>query len=198
MLLSETGPIWGPRVRESATVDHPALWNTPTFTPSFSGLCLQLGAIGEAEATEGISTEFFWCDLQQGGPHASGESTLPCPGSHPSRLSARVDPGFIGMQWIFIILKNNNSLILCWEIIVWFPCGSVGKESTCHVEDLGLIPGLGGSSGEGKGYPLQYSGLENSMENSKMEEGCKELDRTEWLSLSRFQKPVCDFWKQLL
>ena len=168
MLLSETGPIWGPRVRESATVDHPALWNTPTFTPSFSGLCLQLGAIGEAEATEGISTEFFWCDLQQGGPHASGESTLPCPGSHPSRLSARVDPGFIGMQWIFIILKNNNSLILCWEIIVWFPCGSVGKESTCHVEDLGLIPGLGGSSGEGKGYPLQYSGLEKSMGSQRV------------------------------
>ena len=155
MLLSETGPIWGPRVRESATVDHPALWNIPIFTPSFSGLCLELGAIGEAEATEGISTEFFWCDLQQGGPHASGDSTLPCLGSHPSRLSAWVDPGFIGMQWIFIILKNNNSLILCWEIIVWFPCGSVGKESTCHVEDLGLIPGLGGSSGEGKGYPLQ-------------------------------------------
>ena len=168
MLLSETGPIWGPRVRESATVDHPALWNTPTFTPSFSGLCLQLGAIGEAEATEGISTEFFWCDLQQGGPHASGESTLPCPGSHPSRLSARVDPGFIGMQWIFIILKNNNSLILCWEIIVWFPCGSVGKKSTCHVEDLGLIPGLGGSSGEGKGYPLQYSGLEKSMGSQRV------------------------------
>ena len=37
-----------------------------------------------------------------------------------------------------------------------------GKESTCNVGNLGLIPGLGSSPGEGKGYPLQYSGLENS------------------------------------
>ena len=44
-----------------------------------------------------------------------------------------------------------------------FPCGSAGKESTCSVGDLGSIPGLGRFPGEGKGYPLQYSGLENSM-----------------------------------
>ena len=43
-------------------------------------------------------------------------------------------------------------------------CGSAGKESTCNVGDLGLIPGLGRSPGEGKGYPLQYSGLENPMD----------------------------------
>ena len=48
--------------------------------------------------------------------------------------------------------------------ILGFPCGSGGKESTCNVEDLGLIPGLERSPGEGKGYPLQYSGLENSMD----------------------------------
>ena len=45
-----------------------------------------------------------------------------------------------------------------------FPCGSAGKKSTCIVGDLSSIPGLGRSSGEGKGYPLQYSGLENSMD----------------------------------
>ena len=44
------------------------------------------------------------------------------------------------------------------------PCGSAGKESTCNVEGLGSIPGLGRSPGEGKGYPLQYSGLENSLD----------------------------------
>ena len=44
-----------------------------------------------------------------------------------------------------------------------FPCGSDGKESTCNVRDWGSIPGLGRSLGEWKGYPLQYSGLENSM-----------------------------------
>ena len=43
-----------------------------------------------------------------------------------------------------------------------FPGGSDGKESACNVGDLGSIPGLGRSPGEGKGYPLQYSGLENS------------------------------------
>ena len=45
-----------------------------------------------------------------------------------------------------------------------FPCASAGKESTCNVGDLGLIPGLGRSPGEGKGYQLEYSGLENSMD----------------------------------
>ena len=46
-----------------------------------------------------------------------------------------------------------------------FPGGSTGKESTCNVGDLGLIPGLGRFPGEGKGYPIGYSGLENSMDS---------------------------------
>ena len=45
-----------------------------------------------------------------------------------------------------------------------FPGGSADKESACNAGDLGLIPGLGRSPGEGKGYPLYYSGLENSMD----------------------------------
>ena len=45
-----------------------------------------------------------------------------------------------------------------------FPGGSPGKECTCNAEDLDLIPGLGKSPGEGKGYPCQYSGLEYSMD----------------------------------
>ena len=45
-----------------------------------------------------------------------------------------------------------------------FPGGSARKESACSVEDVGLIPGLGRSPGEGNGYPRQYSCLENSME----------------------------------
>ena len=43
-------------------------------------------------------------------------------------------------------------------------CGSAHKESACSAGDLGLIAGLGRSPGGGKGYPLQYSGLENSMD----------------------------------
>ena len=45
-----------------------------------------------------------------------------------------------------------------------FPGGSAGKEPACSAGDLSSIPGLGRSPGEGKGYPLQYSGLENSMD----------------------------------
>ena len=61
------------------------------------------------------------------------------------------------------------------------PCGSAGKESACNVGDLGLIPGLGRSPGEGKGYPLQYSGLENSTDCTES----KESDITEQVSLHR-------------
>ena len=45
-----------------------------------------------------------------------------------------------------------------------FSCASAGKESTCNVGDLGSTPGMGRSPGEGNDYPLQYSGLENSMD----------------------------------
>ena len=45
-----------------------------------------------------------------------------------------------------------------------FSCGSAGKESACNVGDLSSTPGLGRSPGEGKGNPLQYSGLKNSMD----------------------------------
>ena len=48
-------------------------------------------------------------------------------------------------------------------VFLGFPGGSAGKESTCNAGDLGLISGWGRSPREGKGYPLQYSGLENTM-----------------------------------
>ena len=47
-------------------------------------------------------------------------------------------------------------------VFLGFPGGSAGKESACNAGDLGSVPGLGRSPGEGKGCPLQYSGLENS------------------------------------
>ena len=55
----------------------------------------------------------------------------------------------------FISLSNNGK---------GFPGGSDGEESTCEAGDLGLIPGSGRSSGEGNGYPLQYSCLETPMD----------------------------------
>ena len=47
-------------------------------------------------------------------------------------------------------------------VFLGLSCGSAGKESACNEGDLGSITGLGRFPGEGKGYPLQYSGLENS------------------------------------
>ena len=60
---------------------------------------------------------------------------------------------------------------ICWRrdrlptpVFLGFPGSSAGKESACTVGDLGSLPGLRRSPGEGNGYPLQYSGLENSMD----------------------------------
>ena len=68
------------------------------------------------------------------------------------------------------------------------PCGSAGREYACNVGDLGSIPGLRGYPGEGKGYPLQLSGLENSMDYMYSPWGRKESDTTEQLSLSHTSK----------
>ena len=65
-----------------------------------------------------------------------------------------------------------------------FPCGSAGKGSIYNTGDLGLIPGLGRSPGEGKGYPLQYSGLENSMHC--VVHGVAKS----WIGLSNFHFPL--------
>ena len=63
---------------------------------------------------------------------------------------------------------------------ICFSCGSGGKESTCNAGNLGLIPGLGRSPGEGKGCPLQYSGLESSMD-------CI------FYGVAKIQTQLCDF-----
>ena len=78
---------------------------------------------------------------------------------------------------------------ICWRrdrlptpVCLGFPCGSEGKESPCNTGDLGSIPGSERYPGEGKGYPLQYSGLENSMDCPW---GHKESDTTEGISLKK-------------
>ena len=68
-----------------------------------------------------------------------------------------------------------------------FPSGSDSKASACNAGDLGSVPQLGRSPGEGKGYPVQCSGLENSV-------ACTELNTNEQLPLS----PVGDFWSYSL
>ena len=77
---------------------------------------------------------------------------------------------------LFLGERKKNCLIIllsqhCWRrdrlptpVFLGFPGGSAVKESVCNVGDLGSIPGLGRSPGEGNSYQLQYSGLENSMD----------------------------------
>ena len=71
------------------------------------------------------------------------------------------DPGF--NSWVRKILWCRDRLPT--PVFLGFPCGSAGKESTCNVGDPGSILGSGRSPGEGKGYPLQCSGLENSRDS---------------------------------
>ena len=59
---------------------------------------------------------------------------------------------------------SSITFIVHFILILGSPCGSAGKGSACNAGDLGSIPGLGRSPEEGKGHPLQYSGLENSMD----------------------------------
>ena len=81
--------------------------------------------------------------------------------------------------WSSFELENKT----LYENIMGFPCALDGKKSACNVGDLGSIPGLGRSPEEGKGYPLQYSGLENSMD-CIVHGGHKASDMTEQLPLS--------------
>ena len=65
-------------------------------------------------------------------------------------------------SWVGKILWRRDGLPT--PVVFGFPGGSAGKESAWNAGYLGLIPGLGRSPGEGNGYPLQYFGLENSMD----------------------------------
>ena len=93
---------------------------------------------------------------------------------------------------VSIVKCRMKSLILLDPIVVvWclgFPESSVGKESTWSAGDPGSIPGSGKSPGKGKGYPLEYSGLENSMDSPW---GRKESDTTEKLSLCGDKGHTC-------
>ena len=87
---------------------------------------------------------------------------------------------------IFAGEKTSASIHLT-DCLLGFPGGSADKESACNTGDLGSIPGSGRSSGEGNGYLLRYSCLENSMDIEAWwatVHGVSELDMTERLTLS--------------
>ena len=92
-------------------------------------------------------------------------------------------------QFIDKSIPYTDLLSLC--IHLGFPDSSVGKESACNAGDPGLIPGLERSPGEGIGYPLQYSGLENPMD-------CivHEVAKSEQLSV-HFLYPFTQWWTQI-
>ena len=79
--------------------------------------------------------------------------------------------GVRGAGLFAIMIKSLETLL------EGFPGGSASKESACNAGDLGSIPGLGRLPGEGNSYPLQYSGLENSMDC--IVHGVAELGTTE-------------------
>ena len=96
------------------------------------------------------------CDPIDGSPPGS-----PVPGI----LQART------LEWVARPLFNSWAGKIHWRkdrlptlVFLGFPCGSAGKESARNAGDLCSIPGLGRSPGGGKGYPLPYSGLENSID----------------------------------
>ena len=91
-------------------------------------------------------------------------------------------------------LHSRQILPFCW-ICCPFPGGSAGKESACNGRNLGLIPGLGRSPVKGNSYPLQYSGLEYSMD--WMVHGVSK-SRTERLLLSEAQILTCSAPKVLM
>ena len=100
------------------------------------------------------------------------------------RLLPKLHPILITLVMVYIFLSFSYGLLQCrrpqfnswvgkihWKrgrlptpVFLGFPCGSAGKEFACNAADLGSIPGLGRSPGEGKGYTRQYSGLGNSMD----------------------------------
>ena len=77
---------------------------------------------------------------------------------------SRLENSMEGGAWWAIVHGVAKSQIRLSDFTLGFPDSSAGKESTCNAGDLGSIPELGRSPREGKGYPLQYSGLENSMD----------------------------------
>ena len=96
----------------------------------------------------------------------------------------------ISLKWPWFTGKcSSNIWFSYFKVLFWgFPGGSDGKASACNVGDLGSVPGLGRSPGEGKGYPLQYSALENSMDREDLQavvhgvtKGCIQLD---WVTLT--------------
>ena len=121
------------------------------------------------------------------GTHSNQPPKWPPPASHSLCGLLHSEPGLtcvtneIKSKWQNVISEARSEKCL--------PCSSKGKESACSAGDLDSIPGLGRSSREGNGNPLQYSCLENPLDREAWVGyglwNCKELDMTEQLTLGQ-------------
>ena len=114
-------------------------------TPSDSMDCSD-----QAPPSKGFSRQEYWSGLPLSSPIFLLLATF-----SPIRSFSRFLPPPLCQR------EANKMLVLEW---LGFSDGPSGKESACSVGDLGSIPGLGRSPGEGNSYPFQYPGLENSMD----------------------------------
>ena len=98
---------------------------------------------------------------------------------------------FSSLLTVYFVKLGSNFIL----ILHMYKCDSDRKESTCNARDPGSVPGLGRSPGEGNGYLFHCFCQENSMDRGSWQAritsdpspwGCKELDMTEKLTLSRF------------
>ena len=122
---------------------------------SLINMCVSVFLLGFI--LNGILCTFWTCFLSHVGVvFARKFSTLPLPVfSESLSLSLFLLRTPIMWMLVYLILSKRS---------LGFSGGSTGKEPACNSRDLGSILGLGRSPGEGKGYPLKYSGLENSMD----------------------------------
>ena len=119
-----------------------------------------------------------------------GSLPLAPPGKPLNSCTTSWNPAYaFALLWeVFLVwkiwLQFSIPVDIYWYtcFLLGFPCGSAGKESTCNVGDLSLIPGLGRSAGRGHGNQLQYSCLENSM------------DRGAWLTTAHGLQRVRHNW----
>ena len=77
----------------------------------------------------------------------------------------------------------NFKIFVAYSFYTGFPCSSVGKESACSTGDVGSIPGLGRSPGEGNGNLLPYPSLENLMDGGAWWDAVHEVAKS-WIQLN--------------
>ena len=117
---------------------------------------------------------------------------------HEAPLIAQLVKNLPAMQETSVRFQSQEDLLekgqATHPVFLGFPCGPAGKESTCNEGDLGLIPGLGRSPGDGKGYPRQCSGLENSMDciGHGVTKSWKQLGNIHFSSLHSIKMMVLD------